>query len=398
MPVFIYNIEKNGKLVKGEIKAKSLQVAQIKLKSRNIDPIYIKEKALVPFLSGGGKVKTTVVLFFTRQLSFLLGSGVSLIQSMEMTASTIDNVYFKQVLRHIIKQLEGGKSFSKALKTRPDIFNGFYVNMIVCAEETGLLDQILKDLADYMEKAEAVKSKVKSASMYPIIVLVISFLMISGIIMFIVPKFADLYQGGSASLPALTQLLVNLSDMMRNNSFLLFGTIIAIPITIIQILKTDGGKAQFRSLVKLLPLFSKIQYQAGLVRFCRSFYSLLKSGVNFLDALDIAYNISDNIDIQAGLKISREYVTKGKSFSKGLEVSRCFPPLVSQMAKVGEESGKMDQAFEKLAGYYEDRVESLVDGLIKIIEPVLIVFLGGMIGIIILALYLPVFNMGDIVG
>lgn len=398
MPVFVYNVEKNGQLVKGEIKAKSLQLAQIKLKSRNIDPVYIREKPLIPFFSGGGGVKTTVVLFFTRQLSFLLGAGVSLIQSLEMTVETIDNVNFKAVLQHIIKQLEAGKSFSRALRARPDIFTGFYVNMIVCAEETGLLDQVLTDLADYMEKAEAIKSKVKSASMYPIIVLVISISIISGIIMYIVPKFAALYAGSKNGLPALTQALVSLSDTMRNNGLLLLGLAIAIPVAIIQILKTESGKAHFQQIIKSLPLFGHIQYQAGLVRFCRSLYSLLKSGVNFLDALDIAYNIAGNKDIQAGIKLSREYVTKGKSFSKGLKDSKSFPPLVSQMAKIGEESGKIDQSFEKLAVYYEDKLENMINGLIKMIEPLLIVFLGGMIGIIILALYLPVFNMGDIVS
>ena len=398
MPVFIYNVEKDGKLVRGEVRAASLQIAQIKLKSRNIDPVYIKEKPLIPFFSGGGGVKTTVILFFTRQLSFLLGAGVSLMQSLEMTVTTIDNIHFKQVLKNIIKQLESGKSFSRALKTRPDIFNGFYVNMIVCAEETGLLDQVLKDLADYMEKAESIKSKVKSASMYPIIVLVISFSIITGIIMYIVPKFAALYAGSKASLPALTQAIMNLSDMMRNNSLLLLAFLIAIPVTVIQVLKTESGKAHFQQIVKVLPLFGNIQYQAGLVRFCRSFYSLLKSGVNFLDALDIAYNISGNTDIQLGIRMSREYITKGKSFSEGLKNSKVFPPLISQMAKIGEESGKIDQSFEKLAVYYEEKLEDLINGLIKMIEPILIVFLGGMIGVIILALYLPVFKMGDIVS
>ena len=398
MPVFIYNIERRGQLVKGEIKARSLQLAQIKLKSRNIDPIYIKQKPLIPFFSGGGGVKSTVVLFFTRQLSFLLGAGVSLVQSLEMCVSTIDHLHFKQVLQSIVKQLEAGKSFSQALKTRPDIFSGFYVNMIVCAEETGLMDQVLKDMADYMEKSESIKSKVKSASMYPAIVMFISLSIISGIIIFIVPKFEALYAGNGGTLPALTQSMVRLSDLMRNNTMTLLASIVMIPIVFIQYSRTESGKINIQRIVKALPLFGKIQYQFGLVRFCRSFYSLLKSGVNFLDALNITHNIAGHPDIQKGITVSKDYVTKGKSFAKGLEDSKVFPPLVYQMVKIGEESGKIDQAFEKLAVYYEEQLEDLIDGLIKMIEPILIVFLGGIIGIIILALYLPVFNMGDIVS
>ena len=167
MPAFIYSIERDGKLIQGKIKAKNIQLAKVRLKSRSINPVYIKEQPLIPFFSGGGKIKQTVVLFFTRQLSFLLGSGVSLIQALEMCIATSEKEEFKQILRMILNQLESGKSFSKCLRSRPDVFDGFYVNMIVCAEETGLLDHVLSDLANYMEKSEMVRSKVKSAMMYP---------------------------------------------------------------------------------------------------------------------------------------------------------------------------------------------------------------------------------------
>ena len=396
MPVFTYNVEQGGKLIKGQIKAKNIQIAKIRLKARRIDPVYIREKPLIPFFSGGGAVKKTVILFFTRQLSFLLNSGVSLIQSLEMCISTSENEHFKQVLRTTLKQLEGGKSFSKCLEGRPDIFDGFYVNMVVCAEETGLLDQVLTDLANYMEKAEMVRSRVRSAMMYPVIVLAISLTIITMIILFVVPQFEALY-AGVGGLPALTQAFVNLSHLLRNNPLPLIVVLVGVPIGIYQYSKTEGGKKQIQSVVKTLPVFGKIQYQAALVRFFRSFYSLLKSGVNFLEALDVAHNIAGHPDVQRGISISKDFVTKGKSFSKGMEVSKAFPPLVYHMAKVGEESGKMEQTFEKLTVYYEDILDNLISGLIKMIEPLMIVFLGGIIGSIILALYLPVFNIGTIV-
>lgn len=398
MPVFIYNIEQqDGSLTKGEIKAPNMQLARLRLKARRIDPIYIKEKPLIPFFSGGGRVKSTTVLFFTRQLAFLLNSGVSLIQSLEMCVSTSENLEFKEVLRSILKQLEGGKSLSRCLRTRPDIFDGLYVNMIVCAEETGLLDKVLDDLANYMEKAELTRSRVRSAMMYPVIVLLIALTIIGLIIMFVVPKFEALY-ASSDGLPALTQMFVSISHMLRGNPLpILFG-LIGIPLFINQYSKTEGGKKQIQALVKSLPVFGKIQYQASMIRFFRSFHSLLGAGVNFLDALDVTYNIAGHDDVQRGIASSRDFITKGKSFSKGMEASKAFPTLVCHMVKIGEESGKMEKTFEKLTVYYEERLNNLISGLIKMIEPIMIVFLGGIIGTIILALYLPVFNMGSVVN
>ncbi len=397
MPVFIYNVERDGQLVKGEIKAPNLQLAQIKLKARHIDAVYIKQKPLVPFFSGGGAVKKTVVLFFTRQLSFLLSSGVSLIQALEMCASTTEHASFKIVLRTMLKQLEAGKSFSRCLKTRPDIFDGFYVNMVVCAEETGLLDQVLQDLANYMEKSEMIRSRVKSAMMYPVLVLSISLCIITGIILFVVPQFEALY-ANAGGLPALTQALVNLSHVLKNNTLIFIACAIGAPIILFQYTKTEQGKQSLQSVIKALPLFGKIQYQAAMVRFFRSFHSLLKSGVNFLEALGVAGNISGHPDVQRGIAISKDYVTQGKSFAKGLEASKVFPPLVYHMTKIGEESGRLEQTFEKLTSYYEEILDNLIAGLIKMIEPLMIMFLGGIIGVMVTALYLPVFNIGNIVN
>lgn len=398
MAIFHYYIEEKGKLVKHKVQAKNLQTARLKLNAKKIDPVYIKKQSLTAFFAGGGKIKKTSLLFFTRQVAFLLNAGVSLAQALEMTIETTNDVILKNILKKVGLDLERGKSFSQALKSYPHIFDGFYVNMVVCAEETGLLDQILNDLADYIEKAEKIKSRVKSAMMYPIIVLGISICIISGIILFVVPQFASLYGNSGGNLPALTQALVSLSELMRNHSMLLAFFAVGFPIAIFKYSKTEGGKKTLTALVTVIPIFKAIQFQAGLIRFCRSFAALLKAGVNFLDALDVAYNISSHVEIQRGIKMSRDYVTKGKSFSDGLKQSRAFPPLVYNMAKIGEETGKMEPAFLKMTEYYEDILDNLISGLIKMIEPILIVFLGGIIAIVILALYLPIFNMGDIVS
>ena len=396
MPVFTYSaIDKNGRAFTDEIKTESLEKARLHLKIKKVHVISIKEKSAAPFFKAKKKVKKTEIFFFTRQLSFLLDAGVSLIQSLEMCIDSSNSPELKEILSQTIYQLKAGRSLSNCLKLRSDIFDDFYVNMVVCAEETGMLDQILKDLADYMEKAEQIRSRVKSAMMYPITVLLISFLIIAGLIVFIVPRFSNMY--GDKALPVLTQALVSLSDIMRSNPLPILGTLLGVPLLIYQYIRTKQGRKHFRSFLRVMPLFGKIQYQAAMVRFFRSFHSLLKAGVNFLEALNVSSRIANHVTVERGIKVATEYVTEGKGFSKGLLASGSFPPLVSQMARIGEESGKMEKSFEKLTVYYEDILNNLISGLIKMIEPLMMVFLGIIVGTIILALYLPVFKMGELI-
>ena len=279
MAAFIYHFEKNGQIIKDKITAKNLHIAKLKLKVRNIDVVYIKQQPLIPFISGGGKIKSRNLLFFTRQIAFLLNAGVSLIQSLEMTVDTTSDLQLKNILRHIVKDLERGKSLSQAMRMYPHVFDGFYVNMIICAETTGLLDQILRDLGNYIEKREMIKSRVKSAMMYPVIVLCISLLIISGIILYVVPKFASLYGSSGSELPALTQSLMNLSNLMKSNPLLLAGVFFGVPIALYQYYKTENGKKTLIDFINIIPLFNSILYQAALVKFTRSFSCLLKAGV-----------------------------------------------------------------------------------------------------------------------
>ncbi len=399
MPVYNYQAESQGKIIKGKMKAPTVQAVNMKLKAQGMEPIYVMEKSLMAFASGGKGVKTKDLLFFTRQLAFLLTSGVSLIQALNMCENLTANLRLKSVLKDLIKDVEGGKSFSRSLYRKPNVFDGFYVNMVACAEETGLLDKVLGDLADYIEKSESVKSKVRSAMMYPAIVLAISFSIIIGIIVVIVPKFESLYASSKgAELPALTQAFVNLSHALREQWLLIAFAAAGIPFLLWQYFRTESGHAQKAALIKMLPLFSGLFYKSALARFCRSFFSLLKAGVNFLDALEAAKNIAMHNDLTRGLNTAKNFISQGKGFAKGLRHSKMFPDLIVNMTEVAEESGKIDETYEKLTVYYEEDLNNTIAGLIKMIEPILIVFLGGAIGIIILALYLPVFQMGDVVG
>lgn len=397
MPVYVYEASRAGKSVQGTLKAPSLQVANLKLKSRNLDPIHIEKKPAVPFFAGGQGFKSREILIFTRQMAFLVSSGVSVLRALNIACTMTENASFKRHINDIIRGVEGGESFSSALRKKPSVFKGFYVNMIVCAEETGLLDKTLQDLAVYMEKSESIKSKVKSAMIYPAVVLSISLGIISAIIMFIVPKFEELYKSADSALPALTQIFVNLSHLMRESWYILLGALFLIVMGVSQYSKTESGKRNISSLIGTLPLFSKLQFQSGLARFCRAFFSLSRSGVNMLEALDIAGNIAGHKSIQEGLSQAKQSVSQGKTFAYGLAKSRVFPSLVINMTKVGEESGQIEKSFEKLTYYYEEELENTIAGLVKLIEPMMIVILGSIIGTIILALYLPVFNLGNII-
>ncbi|MCY4321023.1 MAG: type II secretion system F family protein, partial [Bdellovibrionaceae bacterium] len=230
MPVFIYDaVEPNGKALSGEVKSENLHKAKLYLKSKKLEIVSLKQK-LVQRKFVKSKIKEIEVLFFTRQLSFLLGAGVSLIQSIEICRETTNSVHLKSILLKMIKQLQAGKSFSQCLKQRPDIFSDFYINMISCAEKTGSFDEVLKDLANYMEKSYKTKSKIKSAMIYPVVVFFIGMLLVTGLIVFIVPRFSIMY--GDKSLPILTQSLFSLSDIMRNNPLILVGIFLVLPILI----------------------------------------------------------------------------------------------------------------------------------------------------------------------
>lgn len=396
MPVYIYHAEKGGELLKGTVKARSVPMVNQYLKSRNMDPVYVVEKPLLPFQGGVKRVKNRELMQMTRQLSFLLSSGVSLLQALEMLSTSMTgSPHFKRSLLHIKKKLESGFTLSRALKGFPHIFSSFYVNMIACSEETGLMDQVLNDLANYMEKVEAIKSKVKSPMIYIAIVLFISIAITSGIIVFVVPTFESLYSGVGSQLPALTQSLVDLSHLMKERWYLFLAGLVGIPIFIKQYLQTDQGKQTFSSIISGFPVLGNLQYKGDLARFCRSFETLLRSGVNFLDALDVGQKLVTVKKIQKGLHVARRAVSTGKSFGKGLGSSKVFPEMMVGMTIIGEESGRLSETYKKLADFYEKEVDALVSGLVKMIEPIMITVLGSIIGTLILALYLPIFKMGE---
>ena len=398
MPTFKYKATNQGKIVNGQLKASSLQSANLKLKSRNLDPIFVLEKPLISLFSTGGKAPAKEVILMTRQLSFLLNAGISLIQALEIVSGIVSNPVLKLTVRDISKQMQGGYSFSKALRSKPLIFSGLYVNMVVCGEETGNMDKILDELSTYMEKTESIKDRVKSAMWYPVAVLTISFAIVIALLVFVVPKFQEFYGSSNQALPAMTQLFINISEFLRNQWYIFIGGIIFIPMFLIQYFRTETGAKQLHDILGLTPLFGKLHYKVGLVRFCRSFFILLQAGVNFIEALEIAKNISGHRKIVEGLSVTTKCVMEGKGFTKGLDKSKAFPDLVVSMSRIGEESGNLDKVFKKMTVFYEDELERIISGMIKLIEPMLMVFLGGIIGMVVMALYLPIFNMGDVLN
>ena len=398
MPTFKYKALKQGKEINGQIKASSLPLATVKLKSQNVDPIYIVEKPLIPVFSRGGSVESKQIILMTRQLAFLIGSGVPLIQSLDIILTIIKDPLLNSHMKDVLRQMRGGTSFSKALRSKPNVFSSLYINMIVCGEETGNMESILAELSTYIEKSEAIKARVKSAMWYPMAVLAISFSIITGLLVFVVPKFQELYGSSDKELPGITQVFINLSELIRNEWYFFIAGMFAIPFCVLEYIKSEIGAKHFNDIKDALPLFGELNYKVGISKFCRSFFILLQAGVNFLEALDIARNISGHKKVMRGLSITRESISQGRGFAVGLDKSKSFPVLLVSMAKIGEESGNVDKVFKKLTEFYEEEVDRVIAGLIKLIEPLLMVFLGGIIGTVVLALYLPIFNMGDIMN
>jgi type IV pilus assembly protein PilC len=278
------------------------------------------------------------------------------------------------------------------------VFDKLYVNMIQAGEEAGILDSILNRLAIYMEKSEKIKGQVKGAMVYPAVILVVAGIVISGILVFIIPKFNEFYSSAGKAPPALTQMVVNLSNSLVQKWYMYIGSVIAIPYAIMYYLDTPEGKQNFDSFVLKVPVVGEVALKSAIARLSRTLSTLLSSGVGLIDAIEIAARTSGNGVIEGILIKSKDSVVQGRSFSAPLAKEKVIPEMVVQMIAIGEQSGTMDVMLGKIADFYEDEVETSVIAMTSLIEPLMMVFLGGIIAVLVIAMYLPIFNMGDIVG
>lgn len=414
MASFTYKaMDKSGKEIKGKIDASSEGVVVERLRSMGYFPTDVRKtkaaggseinleempgiKQVYRLISRGG-VKLKTLTTFTRQLSTLIGAGLPLLRSLQILNEQVESSNMKAALKPITDEVESGSTFSEALSHQPQIFKKLYVNMVKAGEIGGALEEILDRLATYFEKSAALRSKVLSAMYYPIAVIIISIALVAVILIFIVPRFQDMYESAGAELPGVTQVLVNISDLVRYRAPWVLGGLFLFAIILWQINKTSAGKHVLDQIKLKLPVFGGLVQKACVARFSRTFATLLDAGVPILQALVIVKDTAGNEVLGRAMVDIHNSVREGDTINEPMRACPIFPPLVCHMVAVGEETGAIDQMLTKVAEAYEREVDAAVDGLTALIEPLLIVFLGVLIGFIVIALYMPLFKIGDVI-
>lgn len=335
---------------------------------------------------------------FTRQFSTLINSGIPVVDALKMLSEGKRDPTLKNAASKVKTAIEAGKRLGDALSMQGNVFDKFYVNMVRAGEEAGILDSILNRLSAYMEKSEKLKKQVKGALFYPAAIIVVAALVIAGILVFIIPKFQELYAASGKELPGLTQIVVMASQFLIKKWYVVLGFAIGIPWAIYSYYKTDEGKDTFDRILIRMPLFGDLIQKSSVAKMTRTLSTLLSSGVGVIEALDIASKTAGNSVIEDALIRSKESVTSGKALATPLSKEPMIPDMVVQMITIGEQSGTLDVMLGKIADFYEDDVENAVKGLTSMIEPILMVFLGGTIAFLVVAMYLPIFDMASIAG
>jgi type IV pilus assembly protein PilC len=401
MPTF----EWEGKTLKGEVKsgvtkADSDAALRATLRKEGIILTKSTEKKDVEKekFNPKKKIKALSIVIFTRQLSTMITSGLPLVQSLEILASQIEDINLRGIVRDIKERIEGGSRFADALKEYPQCFDQLYVNLVVAGEEGGMIDAVLSRLAAYMEKSEKLKKKVKSAMIYPISIVVVAVGVVMVLLLFVIPVFETMFKDMGAELPMPTQIVVNISRAVKSNIH--FG-IIALIIAVFlfrRFYKTENGKRKVDGLILKAPVFGVLAIKSSVARITRTLGTLLQSGVAILESLDIVAKVAGNKVVEDALILAKSMVSEGRNMSEPLEVSGIFPPMVVQMIQVGESTGALDSMLNKIADFYDEDVDNLVTNLTAMMEPMIMMFLGVILGGLIIAMYLPIFKLGSAVG
>lgn len=404
MQEYTYTASKDGKTITGRLEGKDKESVIATLRKQGVQPIIVKPQAnkdILSKLNFGKKVALKDLAVFTRELSTMVSAGVPLSRALNTLKEQTDNKYFQSVVGDIGKNVEGGMPLADGFAKYPKVFSDVYVNMVRAGEAGGILDEILKRLATQIEKDASIRKKIKSAMAYPVVIMVVTVVAFFGIMIFIIPKINTILTdlgGEDAELPVYTQAMLNVSDFLRSNIILLaFVAFIAI-FLLRRYIRTTKGKLQFHGLLLKTPIVKTVVIKVSVARFSRTFASLMSAGVGVLDALQVTGGAMGNKVIEKELVDTANDVRNGKQLSESLARSRYFPPIVAQMLAVGEETGKIDTVLIKVADFYEEEVSATVDGLSSIIEPIMIIVLGSVVGLIAASVMGPIASLSKNVG
>ena len=397
MPIYVWKGKNSyGEKRKGEIEAIDEAGARAQLRRLRIDNPTIKEKPkdifenlqiFQPTVTGKD------IVIFTRQLSTMIDAGLPLVQCLQILGKQQSNPTFKRILTTIQGDVETGTTLADSMRKHPKAFDSLYCNMIEAGELGGILDTILSRLAGFKEKAMALQKKIKGAMTYPVICLAISILILIVILVFVIPVFVEMFASLDSALPAVTQLVVNMSDFVKGNIIYMLIAGVAVFYGIKKIYNTEKGRLRIDAFVLKAPVIGQLTRKVAVSKFTRTLSTMLQSGVPILDALQVVARTSGNKIIERAVFRVSESIAEGRPIAEPLEESGVFPNMVVQMINVGESVGALDTMLEKIADFYDEEVDQAVENLTAMIEPFMMVFLGGMIGGLVVAMYLPIFQM-----
>jgi type IV pilus assembly protein PilC len=402
MPVFLWEgTTKKGEAKKGEMEAADELAVRALLRRQGFKSMEVRQKPkdleeYLPFLQGGVKEKEVVV--FCRIFATMISAGLPLIQCLGLLADQEQNKAFSKIIRTVKEDIEGGTSLTDALKKHPKVFDDLFTNLIAAGEAGGILDLVLGRLSTYLEKAMKLKAQVKSAMTYPIAVLVISIAVVTLLLLKVIPVFQKMFEGMGGELPGPTAMVVAMSEFVQSYWWIIFGILAAVIVGVIQFYKTDKGRWMIDSAMLKAPIFGPVLKKVAVARFSRTLSTMMSSGVPILEGLNIVSKTAGNVVIEAALIKTRQSISEGQSIAEPLSQTDIFPPMVVQMISVGGATGALDAMLNKIADFYDEEVDAAVAGMTALIEPIMMVFLGGVVGGMIIAMYLPIFKMASVVG
>ena len=386
-----------GEVQEGVLVSDSRDAAAATLKRNGLDVMNIRLMASEGTRSFG-KVPPKALAIFTRQFSVMIDAGLPLVQCLEILGAQQDHKAFQRIIEAVRDDVEKGTTLQAALSKHPKAFNDLYVNMVGAGESGGILDIILQRLSIYIEKAVKLTSKVKGAMTYPVAVITIAMAVVAVIMLKVIPVFSAMYDGLGSKLPFATQVCIAISNALINYSWLIVIGIVVTVLGLRQFYKTPIGRLQIDALMLRIPIIGDVLRKVAVARFCRTLGTLISSGVPILEGMDITAKTAGNMVVQNAILKSRDAVEQGRNISTPLAETKVFPPMVVQMVGVGEATGALDAMLAKVADFYEDEVDNAVANLTSLMEPIMIAILGGIIGFIVIAMYMPILNLANVFG
>lgn len=390
--------DKSGRKTKGEIQSSSIALVKAELRKQGILATKVGKKGLSLGLGGGKKIKPLDIAIFTRQLATMMKAGVPLLQAFDITAEGLENDSMRDLVGKIKNEVAGGSTFADALRKNPDYFDDLYCSLVSSGEQSGALDTLLDRIATYKEKTEALKAKIKKAMNYPIAVVCVALIVTVILLVKVVPQFQEVFEGFGAELPAFTQMVVNLSEAVQSYWYYALAGIIVFVFLAKRTLKSSkAARDTVDRLVLKLPIIGEILDKSAVARFGRTLATTFAAGVPLVDALDSVAGAAGNVVYAEATQKIKEDVSTGQQLQFAMKSSGIFPSMAVQMVSIGEESGALDEMLEKVATFYEDDVDNMVDGLTSLMEPIIMSVLGVLVGGLIVAMYLPIFQLGSVV-